>query len=358
MRPVNVSDYEEVARQKLPQAAYDFIAGGAGDEVTLAANRSSLERMRLRPRVLVDVSNVSLETQVLGQRLSWPVLLAPVATQRLAHEAGELATARAAAARDTVMVLSSFSTCSLEEVAQAAPGGPRWFQLYFQSDKQITKRLVQRAEAAGCSAICVTVDVPELGLRERDLHNQLRFPPGVVPRNFIDDAGVTPYQATDPGTASQNAGLLNPSLTWPDIDWLHSITSLPVLVKGVLTAEDASIAVEHGVRGIIVSNHGGRQLDGVPAAIEALPEVVAAVGDRADVLMDSGIRRGTDVLKALALGAQAVLIGRAYIWGLAAEGEDGVRRVIEMLRAELRLAMMLAGCPAIADIDRSLVCGP
>ena len=278
MRPVNVCDFEQLAREKLPPAAYDFIAGGAGDEVTLAANRTALERIRLRPHVLVDVSNVSLETEVLGQRLSWPVLLAPVATQRLAHEEGELATARAAAARDTVMVLSSFSTCSLEEVAEAAPGAPRWFQLYFQSDQQRTKRLVQRAEAAGYSAICVTVDVPELGMRERDLRNELRFPPGLVPRNFIAEADVTPYQATDPATASQNAGLLNPSLTWPDIDWLQSVTSLPVLLKGVLTAKDASLAVEHGVRGIIVSNHGGRQLDGVPAAIEALPEVVAAVG--------------------------------------------------------------------------------
>ncbi len=351
---VNVFDYEQMAREKLPQASYDFVAGGAGDEFTLTDNRAAFARIHLRPRALVDVSTVDLATDVLGQPLEWPVLLAPVATQRLVHGEGEVAVARAAALSRTVMVLSSFSTCTIEEVAEAADG-PKWFQLYFQMDKEVTRRLVQRAEAKGYRAICVTVDVPELGLRERDLRNELQFPPGLVPVNFIAAADVTPYQAMDPATASQTAGLLNPALTWVDIDWLRSVTSLPVLLKGVLRAEDALLAIEHGVHGIIVSNHGGRQLDGVPAAIEALPEIVEAVAGRVEVLMDSGIRRGTDILKALALGAKAVLIGRPYIWGLAVNGEDGVRAVIEMLRSELKLAMTLAGCPSVSQVDRGLV---
>jgi isopentenyl diphosphate isomerase/L-lactate dehydrogenase-like FMN-dependent dehydrogenase len=354
MQPVNLLDYEQAAREVLPQAAFDFIAGAAEDELTLRANRAAFARIKLVPRVLVDVSSVDLSTEVIGQRISWPVLLAPVATQRIAHPDGELATARAAAARNTVMVLSSFSTYSIEDVAAAA-AGPRWFQLYFQEDRALTRELVQRAEAAGYQAVCLTVDVPQLGNRERDLRNRLLFPADILPANFARNLDVTPYEALDPALASQVAGLVYPALSWADIDWLRSITRLPLLLKGILSAEDARLAVEHGVDGIVVSNHGGRQLDGVPASIEALPEVAEAVAGRAGVLLDSGVRRGTDVLKALALGARAVLLGRPFMWGLAVDGERGVGRVLHLLRAELELAMRLAGLTSVTQVTGALV---
>ncbi len=358
MEPVNLIEYEELARQKLPQPAYDFIAGGAEDEVTLAANRAAFQRIQLRPRVLIDVSNVDLSTTVLGQPVDFPVLLAPVALQRLAHPDGELAVARAAKAAAIIQVLSTMSSCTIEEVAAAADG-PKWFQLYCYRDKEVTKRLVQRAGASGYRALCLTVDVPRLGNRERDLRHQRIFPPDVIPRNFVHEVDLSAISPGDQGAAiaAWAAPLLDPSLTWRDVDWLRSITSMPVLLKGILTAEDARLAVEHGAAAIVVSNHGGRQLDGAPATIEALPEIVAAVQGRVEVLVDGGIRRGTDVLKALALGAQAVLIGRPYVWGLAAEGEAGVSRVIALLRAELELAMALVGCTStsIAEIGPGLI---
>jgi len=354
MEPVNLFEYEAAAREKLSQGAFDFIAGGADDEITLAENRRAFERIQLLPRHLVDVSCVDLSTQVLGQPLSWPVMLAPVATQKLAHPDGEVASARAAAATDTAMVLSTFSTYSIEDVG-AAGSGLKWLQLYFQDDLDQTMSLVQRAEAAGYRAICVTVDAPRLSRRERDLRNQLRLPQGVVPANFAQTRNLSAYQAMDPATASQQAGLLRASLTWKEIDWLRSVTRLPVLLKGVLNSEDARIALDHGIAGIVVSNHGGRQLDGTPASIAMLPDIVEAVGGRIDLLLDSGIRRGTDVLKALALGAKVVLLGRPYVWGLAVDGEAGVRRVIETLRDELTLAMALAGCPTVATISPALI---
>jgi len=354
---VNLFDYEETARQKLPKELYDFIAGGAGDELSLARNRSAWDRLQLLPRVLVDVSNVDTATEVLGQAISSPVLLAPVAYQRVCDPEGEKATARAAAAAGTIMVLSTMSTTRLEDVAAASANGPRWFQLYVYPDREITKRLVQRAEAAGFQALCLTVDVPYLGRRERDLRNRLQFPPGTLPANFLDMIEVTEYEARDSALAAQAASLISPSITWDDVDWLRSMTSLPVVIKGVLAAADARIALDHGVAAIVVSNHGARQLDGVPAPIEVLPEVVDAVAGRLPVLVDGGVRRGTDVVKALALGASAVLIGRPYIWGLTAEGEAGVRRVYEMLRAEFELAMALCGCRRVVEISRGHVRG-
>jgi isopentenyl diphosphate isomerase/L-lactate dehydrogenase-like FMN-dependent dehydrogenase len=363
---VNLFDFEEVARQKLPKPLYDFIAGGAEDEVSLARNRSAWNRFQLLPRMLVDVSSIDTSAEVLGQHVRAPVLLAPVAYHRVADPEGEKATARAAAAAGTVMVLSTMSTTRLEDVADAAPGAPRWFQLYVYPEREITKSLVQRAESAGYSALCLTVDVPYLGRRERDFYNRLQFPDGIEPANFLGllevqsalgrlGRDLTAYQASGSELAAQAASLISPAITWDDVDWLRSITSLPVLIKGVLAADDARIALDHGVAGIVVSNHGARQLDGVPAPVEVLPEVVEAVAGRVPVLVDGGVRRGTDVVKALALGATAVLIGRPYIWGLAAEGEAGVRRVYEMLRAEFELAMALCGCRTVGEIGPALV---
>ena len=353
---VNVLDYEQLARRKLSQGVYDYIAGGAEDEVTLRRNRDAFELLQLQPRTLVDVSRVDLSTTVLGQRIELPILLAPVALQRLAHSEGELASARAAASAGTIMALSTMASATIEEVA-AASAGPKWFQLYVHPDRKVSKRLVQRAEAAGYRAICVTVDVPFLGRRERDLRNRLEFPPEVTHVNYIGEVEFPPPSTQSTGSALADSAdlLIDPSLNWSDIDWLGSLTSLPLLVKGVMTAEDARLAAEHGVAGIVVSNHGGRQLDGAAATIEALPEIVEAVQGRCEVLLDSGVRRGTDVLKALALGANAVLIGRAFMWGLAASGEKGVTQVLSMLRNELELAMALCGCRSVAEVSRELV---
>jgi (S)-2-hydroxy-acid oxidase len=354
MRPVNVRDYESLAREKLDRPIYDFIAGGAEDEYSLVDNITAWSRIRLLPRVLRDVTEVSTKTSVLGQEMNCPVLLAPVAYTGVADPEGEKATARAAAAMGTIMTLSTMSTVPIEDVAAAAEGR-RWFQLYVYPQREITQRLVERAEAAGFKALCLTVDVPYLGRRERDLYNQLQFPPGIAPANFRDMVEVSEFAADDSALAALVASLISPAITWDDVDWLRSITSLPVLLKGVLAAEDAKISLDHGVAGIIVSNHGGRQLDGVPAPVEVLPEIGEAVAGRVPVLVDGGVRRGTDVLKALALGAEAVLIGRPYIWGLAAEGEAGVRNVIRMFQEEFRLAMALCGCRSVGEISRALV---
>jgi len=356
MQPVNLPEYEEHARRSLPQEIFDFIAGGAEDEVTLRRNREAFHRIQLRPRVLVDVSRIDLTTSVVGQSTATPVLIAPVALQRAVHPEGELATARAAAAAGAIMVLSTMSSCTIEEVAEAA-AGPKWFQLYVNPDRTITESLVRRAEACGYSVLCLTVDAPYLGRRERDLRNLLQFPPDVTYRNLERDVDLSGVAMGDQGSALAAAAvrLINPGMTWADVDWLRSLTNLPLLIKGILTPEDARLAVEHGVAGIVVSNHGGRQLDTVPATIEVLPEIVDAVQGRVEILVDGGFRRGTDVLKALALGAKAVLIGRPYIWGLAVGGEAGVSRVLGLLKTELELALALCGCASVVDIDQNLV---
>jgi 4-hydroxymandelate oxidase len=356
MPRLNVFDYEELARRKLSQPFFDYIAGGADDEITLRRNREAFERIELRPRALVDVSNVELSTRVLGEDIDMPLLLAPVAVQRLAHPEGELATARAAAAARTIMALSTMASASIEEVASASDG-PKWFQLYVHRDRNVSRSMVERAQAAGYKAVCLTVDVPRLGRRERDFRNRLEYPPGVAHRNYIGEVELPPLEV-GAGQSELSASadvLIDPSLTWDVIDWLRSFTSLPVIVKGVMTPEDARLAVDKGSSAIVVSNHGGRQLDGAPATISVLPEVVAAVQGRCEVLLDSGIRRGTDIVKALALGANAVLIGRAFTWGLAVAGEEGVTEVLAMLRNELELAMALCGCRSIEEIDRRVL---
>ena len=335
-------------------AFYDYYAGGAEDEVTLAANRGAFAEVFLRPRVLVDVSRIDTSTTVLGTPVSMPVLIAPTAFHRLAHPDGELATARAAGRARTLMAASTSSTYTLEEIAKAATG-PLWFQLYVYRDRTLARSFIQRAEAAQYRAICLTVDAPILGSRERDSRNKLRLPPGIRMRNF-ENAG---FEIQSRGQSLQEYAFkqLDPSLTWDAIEWLRSETRLPLILKGIIAPEDGALAAERGVDGIVVSNHGGRQLDGAEATLRALPRVVDAVAGRAEVFVDGGVRRGTDVVKALALGARAVLVGRPCLWGLAAAGEEGVARVLEILRQELGLAMALCGCPGVGAIDRSLIAG-
>jgi 4-hydroxymandelate oxidase len=355
----NLIELEALAREKMGQGAFEYIAGGADDEVTLRRNREDFASIGLRPRYLVDVSNIDTVTTVLGDPLSFPVMLAPTAGHKLCCPEGEVATARAAASAGIIQVLSTLSTTKLEEVAEATDA-PKWFQLYIYKDREVTRHLVERAEAAGFRAICVTVDVPAIGNRERDRRNAFSFPPELPLANLVDvhlehlPVGVV-GAASESGLGAYIASKWDPSLTWDDLDWVRSLTRLPVVVKGLLTAEDALLAAEHGVSAVIVSNHGGRQLDGAPSGIAALPEVAEAVGDRVEVLVDGGFRRGTDVLKALALGARAVLIGRPYMYALTVGGEEALLAMLEMLRLELVNAMALTGRTSIGAIDRSLV---
>ena len=356
--PVNVPEFEAVARERMTASAYDYYAGGAEDEVTLHANRDAFRHIAIRPRVLTGAAQVSTETSLLGLSLALPVGLAPTAFNKLGHPDGELAAVRAAGAAGTLMCCSTIASVPLEDVAAAATG-PLWFQLYVYRDREVTRDLVRRAEAAGCKALVLTVDTPRLGRRERDVRNAFTLPDDVKIANL--ERYGTPDALRWAGSSSFPAyvhRLIDDTLTWESVEWLRSITSLPVLIKGILSGEDAAEAVAYGASGLIVSNHGGRQLDGVLATIDALPEVVRAANDRVPVLMDGGIRRGTDVFKALALGAEAVFIGRAYLWGLAADGEAGVARVLEMLRSELELTMALAGCAGVARITGGHVSTP
>jgi 4-hydroxymandelate oxidase len=348
--PCNVADFERLARERLDPGAYGYYAGGAGDERTLRENVEAFSRWLLRPRALVDVSTPKTETTVLGTRVSMPLLVAPVAFQRIAHPDGERGMARAAAAAGTAMVLSTLATATPAEVAEAAPGAPRWFQLYVFRDPGITRALIDQADDAGFLAIALTVDAPRLGRRERDLRTGFEVPADVTVPAFAAAVGHAAG-----GTPPEMFSRMDPSISWRDLERLCSETRLPVLVKGIETAEDARLACEHGAGGVIVSNHGGRQLDGVPATIDALPEVVEAVDGRVEVLMDGGVRRGTDVARALALGARAVLAGRAPLWGLAARGEDGARQVLELLREEIELALVLLGCPTPDHVTRAHV---
>lgn len=354
MKPLTVDEYELLARERLERSAYDYYAGGSGEERTLAANREAFNAIPLRPRVLVDVSAIDTRTTVLGQAIELPVMLAPTAFNRLAHPEGEMAAARAARSAGTIMIGSTLSTCSLEDVS-AACGGPMWFQLYVYKDRAFTQELVARAEAGGYRALVLTVDTPLLGRRYRDVRNNFVLPEGITMQNFAAAMTNAARWGAHSSFSSYVHDLFDATLSWSAVEWLRAQTRLPILVKGILTAEDAALAVKAGVDGVIVSNHGGRQLDGALASIAALPEVVDEVAGRVEVLMDGGIRRGTDVLTALALGARAVCIGRPYLWALAAAGEEGVADVLRILREELALAMALSGRPDVASIDRSLV---
>jgi 4-hydroxymandelate oxidase len=347
---VCVDDFEAAARERLPRMVFDYFAGGAGDEWTLRENRRAFDRWVFRPRTLVDISARDLGTTVLGQPVPFPILIAPTAFQRMAHSDGEMATARAAASLGTVMVLSTIASTSLEDVATA--GGPRWFQLYVLKDRDLTAELVRRAHANGYTAIAITVDAPTLGRRERDERNRFTTPTEIRLANL--HMREMPEAEAGSSLTKQFADV-DPSVTWEDLAWLRSLSPLPILLKGVMTAGDAVLAVEAGMAGLIVSNHGGRQLDGAAATIDALPEVVAAAAGRLEVLVDGGIRRGTHVLKALALGARAVLVGRPAVWGLAVDGEAGVRRVLELLRDELSSAMALAGACSVDSVPADLL---
>jgi lactate 2-monooxygenase len=358
--PLTADDWEARAREKLEQAPFDYVAGGAGTEATMRANREAFERRRLRPRMLTGNVKRDLSVEVLGTRSAAPFLLAPIGVLSIVHPEGELAAARAAAANGIPVVLSSAASHSMEQVAEAIGDAPRWFQLYWVSDRKIAESFVRRAEAAGYGAIVVTLDTLVLGWRPRDLANTyLPFIQGEGCAQFFTDPVFRSYLAAPPEDDLLAAAALmlstypNLGLTWDDLDWLRGLTDLPLLAKGVLTAEDALEAKRRGVDGVIVSNHGGRQVDGAVASLDALIEVRDALGDDATVLVDSGVRSGADVVKAMALGADAVLLGRPYVWGLAVGGQEGVEVVIRQLLAETDLTLALAGGTAVRDLDRS-----
>lgn len=346
---VNLADLERLAAAQLGKPEFDYICGGAGDEITLAENVAAFRRYQLRPRVLVDVADVSTATTFLGQPVSSLFGIAPVAFQHFAHPDAEVATARAAAAAGIPFCLSTMSSRSIEDVAAAADAageGPRWFQLYVHRQRSRSEELVRRADAAGYRAIVVTVDFAASGNRERDRRNGLGYPQTFG--NFEVDLG----RQGDAPLGVVIGGLNDPSFSWRDLDWLRGVTQLPIVVKGVLTAEDAALAVEHGVAAVVVSNHGGRQLDRTPATIDVLAEIVAAASSSIEVYLDGGIRRGVDVLSALALGARGVFVGRPFIYALALGGEDGVGRAIELLAAELRTDMRLLGVTRPEQVTR------
>ncbi|HEY7405873.1 MAG TPA: alpha-hydroxy acid oxidase [Candidatus Angelobacter sp.] len=354
--PLPVADlmqFEPLARKRLSQMAYDYVRSGGGDEITMRENRLAFDRLRLAPNVMVDVAKLDTRVTLFGSELEHPILLAPIAYHRLYHKEGELATARGASAAGAAYVISSFTTMAIEEIARNTQQ-PIWFQLYVQRDRAFTRDMVQRAVSEGCKAVCVTADTPVLGCR----YGQLAFK---LPSNVecVHLRGLQ-YQVPPPGDNMQRASIYDPAVTdpsfsWNDLEWLRSVAGVPVMVKGVLSAEDGRRAVEHGADGVIVSNHGGRNLDLVPATIDALPRVVEAVAGRIPVLLDSGIRRGTDVLMALALGAKAVLLGRPYIYGLALGGAQGVERAVSILRSEFERAMALTGRRTIQEIDETVL---
>ena len=350
--PVNLFEYEPVARERLSQIAYDYIVGGAADEITLRRNRERFDGILLKPRVLVNVSKIDTRLELFGQQFDFPILLAPAAYQKIMHPEGELAAARGAGAAGATLVVSTFATTAIEDIARSATAR-LWFQIYVQRDRAFTRDLIQRAEAAGCQALMITVDTPILGLREREKRSSFTLPPGMERENLK----MLGSEATRAEHFKESAmySILDPTLDWDRIGWMRSVARVPVILKGILTPEDARLAAEQGVSGILVSNHGGRNLDTVPATIEALPAVVEAIEDRIPILLDGGVRRGTDVVKALGLGARAVLIGRPYLWGLAAGGSAGVQRVVELLRAELVGAMTLCGTPTLAHINRNVL---
>uniref|UniRef100_A0A671M1R2 (S)-2-hydroxy-acid oxidase n=2 Tax=Sinocyclocheilus anshuiensis TaxID=1608454 RepID=A0A671M1R2_9TELE len=355
---VCVSDYERQAQTLLPKPVFDYYFSGADEQQTLRDNVAAFARWCIYPRVLRDVSLVDMSTTVLGQRVSMPICVAATAMQRMAHPDGETATARACLSCDTGMMLSSWATSTIEEAAEAAPGAVRWMQLYIYKDRALTQSLVRRAEDAGYKGIFVTVDTPYLGRRRDDVRNRFKLPSHLSMANFeTPDLAFSSKEGygEDSGLAVYVTQAIDATVKWEDIAWLKRMTSLPVVVKGVLTAEDAKEALKYGVDGILVSNHGARQLDGVPATIDALPEVVEAVEGKVDVFMDGGVRKGTDVLKALALGAKAVFVGRPVLWVLACEGDKGVSNVLQILREELHLALALTGCRSLKEVNRSLL---
>ena len=357
--PISFEDWEQKARELVPVGPFDYTYGGSGAEETVAANRAAFSRWAIVPRMLRDVTERSMEVTFLGQRFKTPVFLAPVGMQAISHPEGELATARAAAAAGVPLVVSTVSSYSLEQIAEVMGDAPRWFQLYWSTDREVSASMVRRAEAAGYSAIVLTVDTIMLGWKRRDFRNgysPLREGKGMA--NYITDpvfcsrlSEVTPENAIEEILRT----IYTPALNWNDIAYLREHTKLPILVKGILHPEDAKLALEHEVDGIIVSNHGGRQMDGAISSLEALPAIAEVVDGRIPLLLDSGVRTGADVVKAIALGANAVLIGRPFVYGLAVAGEKGVASVIDTLLNELDVAMALSGSTSVADLNRSIL---
>lgn len=356
---LNLREFEAAAETRLPRMVFDYYVGGAGDEVTARTAHDAWDAVSIRYRVLRDVSKRTLAVNVLGDDLGFPVLAAPMAFQRLAHPDGELATARAAAGAGAGMVLSTLATTSIEDV-RAGANMPLWFQLYIYRDRGASRALVERAASAGCTALVLTVDSPLLGHRERDARNGFHVSSDfTVPNLTGDPRAALAAAAAHGGDGSALAKFVeshwDSSISWRDVEWLRSVTQLPILVKGIVRGDDAALALEHGAAGVIVSNHGGRQLDTSLATARALPEVADAMGGRGTLLVDGGIRRGTDIIKALALGANAVLLGRPVLWGLALGGEHGVRRVFDLLRDEYDLALALTGCRSSGELSRDFV---
>ncbi len=371
----NIDDFRAIAKKRLPRMVFDYLDGGSDDEVTLRRNQDGFSKYQLLPRVLRDVSNIDLSTTVLGQKVDLPVLISPTGQTCMFHHSGEKAVARAAAKAGTIYSLSSVSSTSIEDTAKAS-NGPKWFQIYVWRDREIIKEFMTRCRESGYHALCLTVDLPAFGNRERDLRNGLSFPASLTfktaldglshPRwlyhyltaTNLDNANVkdSPQAAgTGDNLMEYAAKQFDPTVNWDDAAWMIEQWGGPFLIKGIVSAEDAKRAVEIGASGIIVSNHGGRQLDYAPSTIEVLPEIVKAVAGRAEILLDSGVRRGTDVIKALALGATAVMIGRPYLYALAAGGEAGVDRMFELLKSEITRDMALLGCTKISDLTSEYI---
>ncbi|XP_043255327.1 peroxisomal (S)-2-hydroxy-acid oxidase GLO5 [Colletes gigas] len=353
---VCIEDYQKHALNHLTPSVRDYYNSGAGEEYSLRLNTEAFKKYRIRPRFLRDVSKRDLSTTILGEKISMPLGVAPSAMQRMAHPDGECGNARAAEAAGTIYTLSTISTSSIEEVAEAAPKGIKWFQLYIYVDRNVTLNLIKRAERAGFKALVVTIDAPLFGDRRADVRNKFTLPNHLRLGNFVGEMSNR-VNTTESGSGLNEyvASLFDASLSWEDIKWVKSNTKLPIVLKGILTPEDALLAIESGVQAIIVSNHGARQVDSIPASIEALPEIVKAVNDKVEVYMDGGVRQGIDVFKALALGAKMVFVGRPMLWGLAYSGTEGAKHILELFRKEIDLTFALTGCRLVKDVNRDMV---
>jgi 4-hydroxymandelate oxidase len=349
-----LDDFEACARDHLTQAAYEYAAGGAGAGLTVEENRAAFDRVRLLPRVLIDATQIDTRLQLFGREYAFPILLAPTGYHKLLHPDGEIETIRGANLSKATLVAATFSNVSFEEMARASKQ-PLWFQLYIQSDRGLTLNLVERALRAGCEAICVAVDVPVNGPRDRELRAGFRLPPGVERANLADLGAAIAAASHRPRGRNIYSATHGADATWQDIDWLRAVIPVRLLLKGILHPDDAELAIKAGCDGVIVSNHGGRSLDSVPASIDMLPRIAERVAGRVPLLLDSGVRRGIDVFKALALGANAVLIGRSYLYGLAVGGALGIARVVEILRTELEMTMGLVGCQSLSQISRAFL---
>ncbi|XP_061396854.1 uncharacterized protein LOC133332468 [Musca vetustissima] len=355
---VCVTDFEEEAHKIIDKKALDYYRSGAGEQFSLNLNREAFRRLRIRPRCLRDVSKLDTSCTVLGHQLKWPVGIAPTAMQKMAHNDGEGGNAKAAGEMGTIFIQSTLSTMSIEEVAQTAPDTIKWFQLYVYKDRSLTEQILRRVEKANFKAVVLTIDAPIFGQRWADVRNNFSLPSHLRLANFDTRSSQSDGVHSEEGTSGINeyvASQFDATLTWKDVEWLVKSTYLPVIVKGVLTAEDAILAREFGCAGVIVSNHGARQLDYVPASIEALPEVVKAVGDDIAVMLDGGVRHGNDVFKALALGAKMVFVGRPAVWGLGCGGSAGVKEMLKVLKRDFEITMALAGCQKLKDIQKNMV---